>query len=265
MIIITTPRYLSTPILVILIPQGSFSANLGTYVIINHKTKILEYFPGVVTRSKTGSLLPRTFNMEALTSRSFMSMVRKGDDKEPESTLLIINKDGEISRMTRSRTIPAQLPQFKLGMEGNFKNYVNQYAINTLALNKPQHNEERVKRQHLSHKFSMTAAGEFKWSGSVYGLRALCVSTLRQTIIHLESCVPSSFLHHNWPLHRENWIKAVNMCTVASDFALALGILEASIKPVLFNHVWHDSLGRFHFLLYVMTNLINTLKPVGKF
>jgi hypothetical protein len=33
------------------------------------------------------------------------------------------------------------------------------------------------------------------------------------------------------------------MCAKPEDFALALTILEASIKPVLFNPVWHEALG----------------------
>ncbi|KAG1687147.1 Nucleosome-remodeling factor subunit BPTF [Nymphon striatum] len=200
---------------------------------------------GVVTRSKTGSLQPRTFNMEALTSRSFLSVMRKGDEKDQDSTIVVLNKDGEVSRINRTgrQTGTAQPVYFKLGMEGNFKSYVNQYTTNTLALNKPQHAEERSKRQHLSHKYSMTPASEFKWSGSIHGSRALCVGTLRQTIIQLENNIHAPFLHHNWAVHRLNWTKAVNMCTAPSDFALALAILDASIKPVLFNHIWHDSLG----------------------
>ena len=34
------------------------------------------------------------------------------------------------------------------------------------------------------------------------------------------------------------------MCQSPGDFALALSILEACIKPVLFNPVWNDSLGK---------------------
>lgn len=33
------------------------------------------------------------------------------------------------------------------------------------------------------------------------------------------------------------------MCKTAKDFAVALSILESSVKPVLFNPVWYDSLG----------------------
>lgn len=58
---------------------------------------------------------------------------------------------------------------FKLGMENGFKSYVNQYSSNVAALNKLQRNEERDKKRHLSHKFSLTQASEFKWIGSLYG------------------------------------------------------------------------------------------------
>lgn len=58
---------------------------------------------------------------------------------------------------------------FKLGMENGFKSYTNQYSSNIGALNKSQRNEERDKKRHLSHKFSLTQASEFKWVGSLYG------------------------------------------------------------------------------------------------
>lgn len=58
---------------------------------------------------------------------------------------------------------------FKLGMENGFKSYVNQYSTHVAALNKLQRNEERDKKRHLSHKFSLTQASEFKWIGSLYG------------------------------------------------------------------------------------------------
>ncbi|KAG1936499.1 nucleosome-remodeling factor subunit BPTF isoform X2 [Pimephales promelas] len=137
---------------------------------------------------------------------------------------------------------------FKLGHEGKFRVYHNQYSTNTLALNKHQHREDHDKRRHLSHKFCMTPAGEFKWNGSLYGSKALTVSTLRLTIIQLENNVPAPFLHPNWASHRSNWIKAVQMCSKAREFALALAILECAIKPVVMLPMWKDSLGhtRFH-------------------
>lgn len=58
---------------------------------------------------------------------------------------------------------------YRLGCDGKYKNYVNQYSTNSLALNKLQHNEERDKRRHLSHKFSLTSNADFKWNGVLYG------------------------------------------------------------------------------------------------
>ena len=131
------------------------------------------------------------------------------------------------------------------GMEGGYKSYQNQYSTNTLALNKHQHNEERDKRRHLSHKFSLTQASEFKWNGSIYGNRNIIMATLRLSIVQLENNIPTAFLHPNWSIHRQNWQKAVHMCQTAQDFALALAILETCMKPVLFNPVWHESLGKW--------------------
>lgn len=59
---------------------------------------------------------------------------------------------------------------FKLGNENNFKTYINQYASNSLALNKPQRNEERDKKRYMSHKFSLSSTQEFKWVGLLNGM-----------------------------------------------------------------------------------------------
>ncbi|XP_076148827.1 nucleosome-remodeling factor subunit BPTF-like isoform X5 [Alosa pseudoharengus] len=150
---------------------------------------------------------------------------------------------------------------FKLGQEGKYRVYHNQYSGNTLALNKHQHREDHDKRRHLAHKFCMTPAGDFKWNGSVHGSKALTVSTLRLTIIQLENNIPAPFLHPNWASHRygavgdkrSNWCKAVQMCSKAREFALALAILECAIKPVAMLPIWKDSLG--HTRLHRMTSL----------
>uniref|UniRef100_A0A673CCE8 Uncharacterized protein n=1 Tax=Sphaeramia orbicularis TaxID=375764 RepID=A0A673CCE8_9TELE len=142
---------------------------------------------------------------------------------------------------------------FKLGQEGKYRVYHNQYSTNALALNKHQHREDHDKRRHLSHKFCMTPAGEFKWNGSIHGSKVLTISTLRLTIIQLENNVPSPFMHPNWASHRTNWIKAVQMCSKAREFALALAILECAIKPVATLPVWKDSLG--HTRLNRMTSM----------
>ena len=131
-----------------------------------------------------------------------------------------------------------------VGMECNYKQFVNQYSSNTLALNKHQHNEDRDRRRYLSHKFSLTPLSEFKWNGSVFGNRTLLVNTLRNSITQLESAIPSPFIHSAWQGTRHNWVKAVQMCSSPKDFALALAILEASIKPVVTNPVWRESLGQ---------------------
>ncbi|XP_025083493.1 nucleosome-remodeling factor subunit BPTF-like isoform X4 [Pomacea canaliculata] len=197
----------------------------------------------ILTRSKTGSLTPKQFTDSITTTTSSLKM----SGKSSADDVLVINKDGEISRITRSKTLSsssiAVSQYFRLGMEGGYKSYQNQYSTNPLALNKHQHNEERDKRRHLSHKFSLTQASEFKWNGSVYGNRAITMATLRLSIVQLENNIPAAFLHPNWSIHRSNWQKAVHMCQSPQDFALALAILEACMKPVIFNPVWHESLG----------------------
>lgn len=149
------------------------------------------------------------------------------------------------TRLTRQKAhqIASGTHLFKLGMDNTFKSYVNQYSTNPTSLNKAQRNEERDKKRHLSHKFSLTQASEFKWVGSLTGTRALLVSTLRQTILQLESNIQAPFMHTNWPLLRKPWTAAVSACVNPRDFARALIVLQACIKSVVFASVWHDQLG----------------------
>ncbi|XP_051888772.1 nucleosome-remodeling factor subunit BPTF isoform X3 [Pristis pectinata] len=170
--------------------------------------------------------------------------------------VLVVNTQGEVSRLnTRKDLVMKGIVNnlFKLGQEGKYRVYQNQYSTSTLALNKHQHREDHDKRRHLSHKFCMTPAGEFKWNGAVHGSKVLTISTLRLTIIQLENNIPSSFLHPNWASHRSNWIKAVQMCSKPREFALALAILECAIKPVVMLPVWRDSLG--HTRLHRLTSV----------
>ncbi|XP_022247065.1 LOW QUALITY PROTEIN: nucleosome-remodeling factor subunit BPTF-like [Limulus polyphemus] len=205
--------------------------------------------PGYITRSKTGSLTPRVFNLEYSTNRN-----RKGEEGD---SVLVIGKDGQVNRMTRAKSSASSTTGsvlFKLGMEDNYKKYTNEYTTNPLALNKHQHAEDRDKKRHLSHKFSLTTLSEFKWNGSIYGSRSLTVSTLRATILQLENSIHSCFFHPNWPIHRNNWIKAVNACSSPSTFSLALSILEMAMKPVLFNPAWNESLGHTRLQRTTMSN-----------
>ncbi|XP_033215194.1 nucleosome-remodeling factor subunit NURF301 isoform X2 [Belonocnema kinseyi] len=189
----------------------------------------------IVTRSKTGSLTPRTFNMDDLKRKS----------KEEQEKLDRLKDEGDSTRLTRQKAhqIATGTHLFKLGMDNNFKSYVNQYTTNVISLNKPQRNEERDKKRHLSHKFSLTPLSEFKWIGSLTGTRALLVSTLRQTILQLESSIQAPFMHTNWPLLRKPWTTAVGTCVNPRDFARALIVLQACIKPVVFANVWNEQLG----------------------
>lgn len=201
----------------------------------------------MLTRSKTGSLTPRTFSMDELKKRGKDGEKLVKDEKEMAAAA------AEGTRLTRlkAQQIATGTYMFKLGMENSFKNYVNQYSSNVAALNKPQRNEERDKKRHLSHKFSLTQASEFKWVGTLHGGRALLVSTLRQTVLQLESSIQASFMHPNWPLLRKPWITAVSACINPRDFARALIVLQACIKPVVFANVWHESLG--HVKLHRLT------------
>lgn len=195
----------------------------------------------IVTRSKTGSLQPKTFGVDNLKKKG--SLIFISDEKKDKE--FVIGEGMDMIRLTRNKTqqIAAGTLYFKLGMEGTYKNYVNQYSINVAALNKMQHNEERDKRRHLSHKFSLTTASEFKWHGAVTGSRAILVNTLRQTMLQLESNVPASLMHTNWHLLRKPWMLAVTSSVLPWEFSRALVVLETCIKPVVYNPVWNEYLG----------------------
>ncbi|XP_006886336.1 PREDICTED: nucleosome-remodeling factor subunit BPTF [Elephantulus edwardii] len=170
--------------------------------------------------------------------------------------VLVVNSQGEISRLSTKKDVVMKgniNNYFKLGQEGKYRVYHNQYSTNSFALNKHQHREDHDKRRHLAHKFCLTPAGEFKWNGSVHGSKVLTISTLRLTITQLENNIPSSFLHPNWASHRANWIKAVQMCSKPREFALALAILECAVKPVVMLPIWRESLG--HTRLHRMTSI----------
>lgn len=186
----------------------------------------------VVTRSKTGSLTPKNFTIDDLRKKTTAVLNRDDADKDTP-------------RMTRLKS--TQMANgtylYKLGMENHFKAYVNQYTTNVIALNKPQRNEERDKKRHLSHKFSLTTASEYKWVGGVSGNKTLLMNTVRQTILQLEQAIQSPFMHPNWPLIRKHWLSAVAACQHPKDLARTLIVLQACIKSVVFANVWHEQLG----------------------
>lgn len=194
----------------------------------------LENAKDIVTRSKTGALTPKTFNIDDLRRRTTAILNREDPDKK------VIDE-----RMTRlkSSQIANGTYLFKLGMENQFKSYINQFTTNVIALNKPQRNEERDKKRHLSHKFSLTPASEFKWVGGIGGNKTVMLNTIRQTILQLEQSIQTSFMHLNWHLIRKPWLNAVGACQQPKDFAKTLIVLQACIKPVVFANVWHEQLG----------------------
>ncbi|KAM8880253.1 nucleosome-remodeling factor subunit BPTF-like isoform 8-T9 [Spinachia spinachia] len=204
-------------------------------------------------KSAATRMVTRLRNPESKLSQMKSQQVANKGFKE----VLVVNAQGDVTRVTtrgKEMMMKGTLSQyFKLGQEGKYRVYHNQYSSNTVALNKHQHREDHDKRRHLSHKFCMTPAGEFKWNGSIHGSKLLTISTLRITIIQLENNVPSPFMHPNWASHRTNWIKAVQMCSKAREFALALAILECAIKPVAMLPLWKDSLG--HTRLNRMTSM----------
>ncbi|OQR69524.1 nucleosome-remodeling factor subunit NURF301-like, partial [Tropilaelaps mercedesae] len=152
---------------------------------------------------------------------------------------------------TRSKTAALSQTSFRLGSEGSFRNYSNSFNSNILALNRHQHAEERDKKRHLSHKFSLTPASEFKWiqtssggqSNSATDLASI-LSLLRQTMLHLEAQLGGCLLHPQWTAHfRTQWMQALNKCTKTKDLVTALQVLESVVKPCVFVPAWTESIG----------------------
>ncbi|XP_065199486.1 nucleosome-remodeling factor subunit NURF301 [Planococcus citri] len=201
----------------------------------------------IVTRSKTGSLTPRTYNMEELRKKDKPITPKveagKANEKREKEYPDIHEING--SRLTRlkAQQISTGTYLFKLGMENSYKNYTNQYSMNQIALNKFQKSEERDKKRHMSYKFSLTTAAEFKWPGNIYSNRSQLVNSLRQSVLQMENSIPPAFMHVNWSQMRKAWIAAVNSSNTPREFARAIIALHACIKPVVFASVWHDQLG----------------------
>jgi nucleosome-remodeling factor subunit BPTF len=198
----------------------------------------------VVTRSKTGSLTPRSFNTENLKRKSKISSILTTAKEEAAADLQ--------STRSKSSQLANGTLHYKLGMENAFRNYINQFSVNTVALNKPQRNEERDKKRHLSHKFSLTPASEFKWMGVQINLtKANIIATLKQTLIGFDQNIVTSFMHPNWPKLRKSWLGVVSNCSTPREFSRALIVFHACIKSVVYANVWHEQLG--HLKLYRIT------------
>ena len=91
-------------------------------------------------------------------------------------------------------------------------------------------------------------AGKFHSSGdyelAMKTASVICPTQPRPLAIFLRSLSLQFLMHPVWPMQRNNWRRAVMMSNGFREFALALGILESVMKPVLFNEVWHTSLGK---------------------
>lgn len=210
---------------------------------------------GVQTRLKTGSLQQKPISLDPFKNQ--VNIYNSINTFREEDTVIVVNENSNtLSRQPRKSLSSSYLQNtlFKLGLEGNYRNFQNIYSINIHALSKLQAQDDRDRKRHLSNKFSLTPASEIKWaysynqgfsssSSTIYGPKSTLISVLRQTLLHIESNLSQSFMHPNWKLHREKWHKAITMCKEPQEFGLALYILESSMKPVLFVNFWRESLG----------------------
>jgi nucleosome-remodeling factor subunit BPTF len=175
------------------------------------------------------------------------------EDQEQSAENSDIDKNDQ-THLTRLRTnqISKGTFFFKLGMENGHTEYSNQYSTNPLALNKPQKNEERDKKRHLSHKFSLTDASAFKWNGVVNGTHSNLSTIFKQTLLSFESSITPIFMHCNWPKLKKAWVNAVAAATTPNDFVKVLISLQSCFKNSIYANVWHEQLGHIH--LYRITS-----------
>ncbi|OTF76958.1 nucleosome-remodeling factor subunit BPTF-like protein, partial [Euroglyphus maynei] len=210
---------------------------------------------GMQTRLKTGTLPQKPFMMNPLRNQS--SLYNTIQAFRDEDTVIIMSDDEKTLTRTQRRALPVtyfQMNLFNLGFEGNYRNYQNIYSLIPMALSRNQLQDDRDRRRHLSHKFSLTPISDLKWASyhqvttaapvtTAHGPKPMLINTLRQALLQFELNFPNAFMHPNWKRHRENWIKAVKICSEPKEFGLALYILESSMKPALFNNSWNDLLG----------------------
>lgn len=151
-------------------------------------------------------------------------------------------------------------------MDGHWRRYVNLYRTNPLALSKQQSAEERDKRRFLSYKFSIATLSvhEFSWKASIYGEGSARVEALQQEFLRLESFLPAAFLHSAWKSHShsQRWMRVVRLCASPREFALALSILVACMKHVVFRNIWHDAVGKWNLCSYLLIFVCNMEKQV---
>lgn len=211
----------------------------------------------IQTRSKTGSLTPRTFSIDDLRRRSCTAISTKKEDLQKEIELLSQAFKSPYFKLGKSITHSfgglKQLNTWFSGMEGGFKTYVNQYNINPTALNKPQRNEDRDKKRHLSHKFSLTPASDFKWTGQLNGTASTVLSTLKQTLIGFEQGIAPQFMHPNWQKIKRLWSNAVTVASCQEDIAVIAVVFQSCLRNVIFANVWYEQLG--HLQLFRITSL----------
>ena len=177
-------------------------------------------------------LLPETESAQAGEKVTLKQTEPKGSDA--------ITSVAVTSPAASVQKAPEAKSYFKLGMEGSYVMYENQYFSNSLASSKHDHQAERDKRRALGNKFRLY---DFKWLGEIYQGPALIVNTLRSTLISFESSIPTAFLHPMWYKQLPIWIKSVRMCKEVQEFAAMLSMLYRAIKPLIVLNVWRESLG----------------------
>lgn len=129
-----------------------------------------------------------------------------------------------------------------LGEDDTHKSYTNHYWSTSATSGKNQHPDKDVIRT-LSNKFSLYSMTTFRWNGNTNGDMSTLTSTIKSTILRLESSIPTTFIHHCWPAQKQNWVKSVNDSQEPKELTKLISLLESGIKQVLFRSFWQEGIG----------------------
>lgn len=243
---------------------------------------------GYVTRSRTGNLTARDdsdyvmdrngnlpTNEEEL--RDFLKRQEAQDETKRSGVfdlgerLVIITRDGQKYQLRKGRTSSSEKHAyedsltggFRLSDEGGWRQWRNVYSSNQQeASSKQQFQEERDRRRFLSYKFSLTDSSAMVWKGDTNGSPSALLNSLRLTICHLETQLPSALLCPRWREERKNWYVEVHRCVTARHLIACLAKLEACIRPVCLVNAWRDAIG--HLTLERITALSREEKKRAK-
>ena len=190
----------------------------------------------------------------SLTTNAVKAISVSAGQSKVKTALELDNHAFKMFELGKPSPTPKKQAIFRLGDLGEFRNYENQYVVNSdIALTKKQFLEEKDKRKTLSNKFCVNSPfskWEIQWNPSVLSWTSfLMTEALKQAILDLEQSIPSSsaFFMPAWlsTSLAPRWRRALSVCSSPRHFALSLLILESNLRLLAFQPVWFELGGHF--------------------